>query len=102
MPKYEIKKIGIWSLARTTGIIAVLSYLVGFCLFSICFLVALILQGGYYGYMTSSLIAWLVALPVGVLSAAIAGLAAGAITALVFNLLAPLLGGLDVEIEMKD
>lgn len=101
MPKYEIKKLGIWSCARTTGIISAMIYLGGFALFCLTMFGFYILEGGGY-WGGPDLISFIIALPLGLLAGGIAGLGAGALVALIFNLLAPYLGGLNIDIEMKE
>lgn len=101
MPKYEIKKLGIWSCTRTCAIVFALVYLGGFILFSLVVFAFYIFEGGGY-WAGFGLNAFIIALPVGLLIGGIAGLGAGALVALIFNLLAPYVGGLDIDIEMKE
>lgn len=101
MPKYEIKKVSIWSFARTTALICGVISIGSFFLLSLFFFVVYVLEGMRY-YGGPPLIAWLIALPCSILGSAVAGLAVGALVALIFNLLAPHVGGLEIDIEMKE
>jgi len=101
MPQYEVKKVNIWSFSRTTGLIGAIIYGVGFVLFGIFMLLMYILENSGY-YSGSSLVSFVIALPAGILGIGLAGLAIGALTGCLFNLIAPLVGGLGVDIEIRE
>ncbi|PIU75174.1 MAG: hypothetical protein COS76_02165, partial [Candidatus Portnoybacteria bacterium CG06_land_8_20_14_3_00_39_12] len=88
MPQYEVKKVNIWSFSRTTGLIGAIVYGVGYVLFGGFMLLIYILQNSGY-YSGPPLVSFVIALPVGILGIGLAGLAIGAVTGCLFNLIAP-------------
>ena len=101
MPQYEVKKVNTWSFSRTAGLIGAIVYGVGYVLFGIFMLLIYVLQNSGY-HSGPSLVSFAIALPAGILGIGLAGLAVGALTACLFNLIAPLVGGLGVDIEIRE